>query len=70
LLFNIIFLVDTNVETTTRTAYNSFQALADTGGFASVIAVVFTFITFRIQKILYYLAASQRFFLCLEESPS
>jgi hypothetical protein len=53
-----------------RTAYNSFQALADTGGFASVIAVVFTFITFRIQKILYYLAAAQRFFLCLEDQRS
>jgi hypothetical protein len=57
--FNTFFILDENVVTTTRTTYNMLNALADTGGFASVITLVFTVLSMRVQKILFFLTIAQ-----------
>ncbi len=41
-------MLDENLYTTTRVVYNFIDALTDTGGIASVISLLFTFLTFRI----------------------
>lgn len=42
------FSMDENVKTTTRTNYNLFDVLSNTGGFASIITLIFTILTKRV----------------------
>jgi len=51
--YQILFLIDENVHTTTRVVYNLIDSLTDTGGLASVITLIFTFLTMRIQRMLF-----------------
>lgn len=52
--FSMYFLVGENIQTTQRTVYNLIDTLSNTGGLASVIMLITTIITSKIQKILYY----------------
>jgi len=58
----VYFMQDQNVLTTTRTVYSLVDALSDTGGFTSVLNLIFFVLTSRIQKLLYELAMIQKFF--------
>ena len=51
---------------TQRVVYNIFDALSDTGGFASVITLIFTMLTLRIYKMLFYQDITSKFFLFYE----
>jgi len=51
--WQILFTVDNNVITTTRTNFNLVDVLSSTGGIASIITVVFSILTNFIQKILF-----------------
>lgn len=64
--YQIIFLIDENLHTTTRTVYNLIDALTDTGGLASVITLIFTILTMKIQRLLYYQDIMEKFFLYLD----
>ena len=46
--YQMLFIIDENLHTTTRVVYNLVDALTDTGGLASVITFVFTVLTLRI----------------------
>lgn len=43
-----IYITDEKLIETRRVVYNIFDALSDTGGFASVITLVFTILTLKI----------------------
>eukprot|EP00347_Sterkiella_histriomuscorum_P010975 403374223 len=68
LWLSLNFFVDENVIATTRTSYNTIDALTATGGFAQVIMVVFGILTFRIQKILYFLSMMGKLYLYIDDN--
>ena len=65
--FQMIIMVDSNSLTTVRTNYNLIDVLSNTGGFASIITLVFSFLTKYIQKALYKLTIMRRFILYIDE---
>ncbi len=52
--FTFTFTGDNSKYETERVAFNLIDALSSTGGFASVITLIFSLLTFRIQKVLFY----------------
>lgn len=44
----LYFVLDQSVQTTTRTNYNLVDVLANTGGFASIVTLIFTMLSKRI----------------------
>lgn len=68
LWISLNFVMDESVETTVRTSYNLIDVLTNSGGFASIIMLVFTILTRKVQKILYFLSMLRKFYLCLDES--
>lgn len=59
--------MDDAVKTTTRLTYNSIDALTATGGFASIIMLVFKLLTNKIQKILYLSSIMRKVFLYVDD---
>jgi len=54
-LWGIFFTVNDAYTITSRTNYNLVDVLSNTGGIASVISLAFSFLSMKIQKILYQL---------------
>lgn len=48
--------------TTNRIVYNLVDALTDVGGFASVITLIFTVLSMRIQQVLYFQEVTSKLF--------
>eukprot|EP00347_Sterkiella_histriomuscorum_P006788 403351429 len=61
------FLIDDLVKTTQRTTYNLIDALTATGGFASIIMIIFRLLTNRIQKILYFTSIMKKLYLYMDD---
>ncbi len=61
--FMFIFMGDDKKYETERVVFNIFDALTATGGFASVITLIFTLLTMRIQKVLFYRDITSKIFL-------
>lgn len=59
--------MDDAIKTTTRLTYNSIDALTATGGFASIIMLVFKLLTNKIQKILYLSSIMRKVFLYVDD---
>lgn len=66
IIFKFYYDFDDFCTTTIRTSYNTLDALAATGGFASVIMLIFKILTSRIQKVLYYLSMIRRLYIYQE----
>eukprot|EP00347_Sterkiella_histriomuscorum_P009308 403341701 len=60
------FLIDDLVKVTQRTTYNLIDALTATGGFASIIMILFRVLTGRIQKVLYFTSIMKKLFLYMD----
>ena len=61
------FMMNEEGTITTRTNYNLVDVLSNTGGIASVITIVFYFLTMRIQKLLFQLEVMRKYFMYLED---
>ena len=61
------FMMNEEGTITTRTNYNLVDVLSNTGGIASVITIVFYFLTMRIQKLLFQLEVMRKYFMHLED---
>jgi len=59
--------MDENVVDTTRISYNFIDALTATGGFASIIMIVFKILTGKIQKVLYHASIMKRLYLSMDD---
>eukprot|EP00347_Sterkiella_histriomuscorum_P018817 403344057 len=60
-------LIDDLVKITQRTTYNLIDALTATGGFASIIMIIFRLLTSRIQKILYFTSIIKKLYLHMDD---
>eukprot|EP00347_Sterkiella_histriomuscorum_P007436 403348928 len=60
------FFLDDSTTSITRTTYNLIDALTASGGFASIIILVFKLLTTRIQKILYLNSVMKKLYLYLD----
>ncbi|CDW83800.1 UNKNOWN [Stylonychia lemnae] len=61
------FVMDENTVDTTRISYNFIDALTATGGFASIIMIVFKVLTDKIQKVLYHASIMKRLYLSMDQ---
>eukprot|EP00347_Sterkiella_histriomuscorum_P017406 403349499 len=61
------FLIDDLVRITQRTTYNLIDALTATGGFASIIMIIFKTLTSRIQKVLYFTSIMKKLYLYMDD---
>ncbi len=66
--FVFIFTGDDKKYETERVVFNLVDAVSATGGFVSVITLLFTMLTLRIQKVLFYKDITSK--LCLYHDPS
>jgi len=54
--------MDENVSVITRRSYNLIDALTNTGGFASIIMIIFKILTLKIQKTLFEISIIKKIF--------
>ncbi|CDW87416.1 UNKNOWN [Stylonychia lemnae] len=66
LIVSLNFNMDEQVTFTTRTAYNLIDVLTESGGFASIIFIIFKLLTTQVQKILYFTSIMKKIYLCMD----